>query len=65
MPDGFWWVKLLWMPGAIVGLIVSRNVHDVSISVLLSANAIFYAWITYLCLSAFHNGLILRPRCIP
>jgi hypothetical protein len=48
-------VNLLMLPGLIVAMSVSRNVHDYSLPVVLSVSALFYAWITYLCLRAFHK----------
>jgi hypothetical protein len=48
-------VNLLMLPGFIVAISVSRNVHDYSLPVVLSVSTLFYAWITYLALRAFHK----------
>gem|GEM_PF-5891439 len=46
--------SILLMPGAIVAILLSGgSIHDYSETILLTANAGFYAWITY---------LFLRPR---
>ena len=39
----------------IVGLVLSRTVHDINFAVVLYVSAIFYAPVTYLCLRAFRK----------
>ena len=51
-----WPVALLWMPGTIVALVLSGNVHDYSMTVLVAANVIFYASVTYLFLRMKTRG---------
>jgi hypothetical protein len=53
--EGLWLVDILLMPGMIVGLVLSRRVHDISFSVVLFVSAVFYSWIAYLCLRAYHK----------
>ena len=39
----------------IVGLVLSRTVHDINFAAVLYASAILYAPVTYLCLRVFHK----------
>jgi hypothetical protein len=48
--DGLWGVDVVLMPGMIVGLVVSHNVHDYSLPVVLIVSAAFYTWLVYLLL---------------
>ena len=36
--DGLWGVDVVLMPGMIVGLVISRNVHDYSLPVVLTVS---------------------------
>jgi|HubBroStandDraft_2_1064218.scaffolds.fasta_scaffold2218826_1 hypothetical protein len=56
--DGLWGVDVVLMPGMIVGLVISRNVHDYSLPVVLTVSAAFYTWLAYLFLRrrASHKG---------
>jgi hypothetical protein len=48
--DGLWGVDVVLLPGMIVGLVISRNVHDYSLPVVLIVSAAFYTWLAYLLL---------------
>jgi hypothetical protein len=43
-----WPTAFLWTPGTMVALVLSGNVHDYSMTVLVAVNVIFYASVTYL-----------------
>jgi hypothetical protein len=49
--ETLWPINFLELPGAIVAvLLAGGNIHNYSFTVLLLANIVFYAGITYLCL---------------
>jgi hypothetical protein len=48
--DWLWGVDLLLMPGMVVGLAISRNVHTYSLPVVLVASGVSYSWLAYLLL---------------